>query len=213
MIYISGKILHVLESQVVIRASSGIGYLLFTNPSHKYYINDNAEFYIISDNVILGGNNKIFAFDSFDEWLLMRQMASRGLTIELATSVVHELGVGQLQRAIASNDDSMLRRIPGLDQRSVRTIIEIGDECMNLSKISILPMYANQGQSVDGNNDEVKAFSYSASEFTEKMTQLGYNRNKIVETISVLKSEEAWGKMSLVDLVKKAMTLIEDGYV
>jgi Holliday junction resolvasome RuvABC DNA-binding subunit len=216
MIYLSGKILHILESQVVIRTSSSIGYLLYTNPSHKYYINDNAEFYTIMDSNVVGPNQKIYAFDSFDEWLLMRQMATRGLPIEISTKVVHELGVGQLQKAIATNDDSLLKRIPNLVQKQIRTIMEIGDECMNLSKSSIAPMHPNQGidlETAKNGGENEKQFVYSASEFTEKMSQLGYARNKIVETISALKAEEVWGKMSLVDLVKKSMALIEDGYL
>jgi Holliday junction resolvasome RuvABC DNA-binding subunit len=125
------------------------------------------------------------------------------------------MGVGQLQKAIATNDDSLLKRIPGLVHKQIRSIMDIGDECMNLSKSSIAPMHPNQGidlESAAKSSDE-KVFVYSASEFTEKMSQLGYARNKVVETISALKAEEAWGKMSLVDLVKKSMALIEDGYL
>ena len=91
--------------------------------------------------------------------------------------------------------------------------MEIGDECMNLSKNSTAPINANQGQSLDTPHQTEKTFSYTASEFTEKMSQIGYPRLKIVETISALKQEDAWGKMSLIDLVKKSIALIEDGYV
>ncbi len=213
MIYITGKILHVLEHQVVIRTASSVGYLLYINPSHRYYINENAEFYVIFDPSVIGPNQKLYAFDTFDEWLLMKQMASRGLAVEMATRVVHELGIGQLQRAIATGDDSLLKRIPSMNSKLIRAIMEIGDECMNLSKNSIAPMHANQGQSLDQNQPTEKTFSYTATEFTEKMTQIGYPRVKIVETISALKQEDAWGKMSLIDLVKKSIALIEDGYV
>lgn len=205
MIYLAGKILHTIDNQVLLKIPSGAGYLLTVNPNKKYNINDNVEFFVIIDPSIIGPNQKIYALDSFEEWLIMWRMVNQGLAVELVTTIIYDLGIGPLQKSIATHDDALFKRIPGLSLKQIRQIMEIGDSIMNLGRGSSIITTA------DG--EEEKIHSYTAAEFTEKMTQLGYSRTRIVDVISLLKYQDFWGKLPLVDLVKKAMSLIEEGYV
>jgi Holliday junction resolvasome RuvABC DNA-binding subunit len=209
MIYLQGKVINTLESQVLVRLSNGIGYLLDANPSNRYETNQVYEFYIILDPSVIGPNQRIYALDSFEEWLIMKRLVEANIPISTATKIIHELGVGQLQKAITTKDDTLLKRIPNLNQKYIKQIMDIGDEVINIG-LSNASLNNIAGAEIEG---VTKVFTYTSSEFSERMQKLRYSSNKIVEVITVLKREDLWGKIPLADLIKKSISYIEDGYI
>jgi Holliday junction resolvasome RuvABC DNA-binding subunit len=211
MIYLSGRVIQILENELVLKTNTGLGYILKTTHAKNLNIDDVVEFYVFLDEGRRDNHESFYALEYFDEWLLVRKMLDQGLDMEVSCQVIWELGLGTLQKSITTQDSSYLLRIPDLKDSQIEKILSIGYECINLSKNSSTPIL-NPNNSESG-SEQAAIPAYTAYDFTVKLGQLGYDRSKIVKVISSLKQQEYWGRVSLIELVKKAISLIEEGYV
>jgi Holliday junction resolvasome RuvABC DNA-binding subunit len=212
MIYLSGKIVRSFESQLILKLPSGVGYLLEVNPNYRYIANENIDFFVLCESASFF-NSKIYAFNSWEEFVMVRQILEQGVTLPQSAQILWEIGLGRLQRSIATKDDSLLRNINGLGQRFISKILEIGDSVMQISASNSYVTGPGMERKTDHLHLEEQQHNsitpYTATEFTRKMAQLGYTSNKIVEVISILKKEDLWGKLQLIDIIKTAIDILE----
>ena len=189
LIYFSGKILQSLGSQIVLKLPNGQGFLINVNPAVRHSVNETLELYLFDYN------GEMFGFETFEERLLIDKLIRGGLETDSAIETVYRVGVDKVQKAIINKDDSQLRKVEGLSVKNIGKILEI--EATQL-------LFNGKPES-----SEMHKESYSASEFTDKMQTLGYNRNQIVGVISTLKQESKWGQVNLIELVKFAIEYLE----
>ena len=189
LIYFSGKILQSFGSQIVLKLPNGQGFLINVNPAVRYSVNETLELYLFDYN------GEMFGFETFEERLLIDKLIRGGLETDSAIETVYRVGVDKVQKAIINKDDSQLRKVEGLSVKNIGKILEI--EATQL-------LFNGKPES-----SEMHKESYSASEFTDKMQTLGYNRNQIVGVISTLKQESKWGQVNLIELVKFAIEYLE----
>lgn len=201
-IYISGKIVKILDSQIVLKLPTGLGYLISVDPLSKIQVNENTDYYIIS-GTNLNGQTNYFGFDNFETWQIANTIYSKGISAKQSAELVWSLGVAKLHQSIIQKDDSFLKKIEGLGVKGINKILEIEDQEIPVSKSN---MNSDNFKS-DINSKAVE--KYTPAEFTQRLSSLGYSRSRVVQIISVLKKENMWGNMPLVELVKKAMEILE----
>lgn len=188
LIYLSGKIIYVQEDQIVLKLPNGQGYWINIGPDWKLNLNENLDLYII--NV----ENRTFGFRTIEERLLTDKLVDGGLELEVAIDVIQKVAIDVIQKAIINKDESKLKKIEHLSSTNIAKILEIEPTTLLVN---------------NKNSLEMTKESYTATEFTDKMQTIGYNRNQIVGVISTLKQESKWGQSGFIDLIKSAIEIIE----
>jgi Holliday junction resolvasome RuvABC DNA-binding subunit len=190
-IYLSGKIIYSEFGEIIIKLPTGTGYLLKISPASKLNVNENVEFYVLT------ADDEIYGFQSIEEWKVAYQIYSGGIAVKLAAEIIFELGLEKLHRALVTQDEALLNQISGLGTKSISKILQL--------KIPVL----NLRDDDNAIKEQAKEVQYTAVEFTEKLSSLGYSRNRIVQVISKLRFAGDWGVLPLVEVVKKAIDIME----
>jgi Holliday junction resolvasome RuvABC DNA-binding subunit len=201
-VYISGKTLNVYDNQILLKLPNGLGYLIQVDPLSKIQVNENIDLYILSG--LVGTQTLYYGFDTFEAWNISNVIHSKGIALKQSAELVWSLGVAKIHQSIIQKDDSFLKKIEGLGAKGVNKILEIEDQDIPVARINI----SNKKLKEDGSEYNTEE-RYSPAEFTQRLASLGYSRSRIVQIISVLKKENLWGNMPLVDLIKKAMEILE----
>lgn len=188
-IYLSGKIINILDSQLVVKLPNGVGYFVHITPKFKYNINETIELYVVSENEILYG------LSSFEDYVMTTKLIKHGITVKQTIEIIYKFGADRLRQMIATKDETNLKKIPNFSNKIIEKLLSLSDD----EVISTL-----RSDDMGANKDK-----YTAPEFTDKLQNLGYSRSRIVATISILKKEEYWGALNLIDLVKKAIDILE----
>lgn len=188
-IYLSGKIINILDSRIVIKLPNGIGYFVYITPRFKYIVNETIDLYVVSENNILYG------LPTFDDYIMTNKLIKLGISVKQTIEIVYEVGADKLRQLIVTKDEVNLKKIPNFSNKIVDKLLILSDD----EVISTL-----RSSDIGVNKDK-----YTAPEFTDKLQSLGYSRNRIVATISILKKEEHWGVLNLIDLIKKAIDILE----
>ena len=204
-VYINGKIIKLLDSKIIIKLPNGQGYLLNVSFNEKYNLNENIELFVCSYFNSQNGQGEFYAFSDFESWQLATTMINCDIEIKFVAPIIWDIGVPRLHQSILQKDESYLKKLGNIPVKTITKVLGI-----DLNLLSLTKNYTNTMSRADSNlNGEIKKENYSPAEFTQRLSSLGYARSRIVEIISHLKKEDLWGKMPLIDLVKKSLELME----
>jgi holliday junction DNA helicase RuvA len=189
--FLSGRIIAFIENKMVLRTTSGIGYLVAYNQRRRYMINENVETFVL--HVIKEDSQEIYAFDSIEdrEWV-ENLLKVNGIGPKMAASIVYTLGVEKIKQALDQKDIDLFCTVKGLGKKTAQKIVlELKGAVVDLEQVLA---HVDNGD-----------FTIS---FTEAMTNLGYKRGEVVSTISVLKKEQLWDKEDLMSTLKRGLSLL-----
>lgn len=191
--YISGKIVWVGDSTVIIKPPSGIGYLINVKQNHELMVNEQIDLFLY--HVVREDREELYGFERLEEkeWL-EKLLKVSGVGPKMAATIVNSLSVDNIQKAIISTDSSILSQVKGLGPKTAKKIVlELKGSITDLHKL----------------DDETKSTgSQTAVEFTETLSNLGFKRGNIVSAISQMKKDGSWDESDLVSMVKKGLKIV-----
>lgn len=190
--YLSGRVVGVLENQIILKLPSGVGYLTWVSPSKNYMQNENIDFYVWE--VLRENKSELYAFESLDDrhWAEKLTKVS-GVGPKVAANLIYSLGWEKILESIQLNDTTNFTGVKGLGLKTAKKIVlELKGSSTDLEILQRTEM---------GNNQ-------TAIDFTDTLSNLGYKRGEIVSTISKLKKAGLWDDGNLVSLVKKGLEII-----
>jgi len=190
--YLSGRVVGVLENQVILKLPSGVGYLAWVSPKKNYMQNENIDFYVWE--VLRENKSELYAFESLDDrhWAEKLTKVS-GVGPKVAANLIYSLGWEKILQSIQLNDVSNFTGVKGLGLKTAKKIVlELKGATTDLDILQRTEMGSNQ----------------TSIDFTDTLSNLGYKRGEIVLTITKLKKAGLWEQENLVTLVKKGLEII-----
>ncbi len=193
--YLQGRIIGLLESQIIIKTAGGIGYVVYVSPLKGFMINENIEFFIW--HVIREADQDLYSFDSLDDRKWAEKLTKvSGVGPKAATNIIYSLGSKRVQEAIVNQDAATFSSVKGLGEKTAKKIVlELKGATTDLAKLD--------ERSTTTKIDKTGKF---VTDFTDTLSNLGYKRGEIVSTITELKRQGEWEEKDLTGLVKKALT-------
>jgi holliday junction DNA helicase RuvA len=192
--HISGKIIGFLDQKIILKTTSGVGYLITVNQDLEMILNESFEFFVL--DVTRDTGTELYGFTSLEERLWVEKLiAVDGVGPKTATIIVYTLGISQIKLAIDTQDDQTLAKVKGISSKTAKKIIlELHNKDVDIKTL-------NQNR----NNKTSKTLSSLTSDFTETLASLGYKRGQIVNVISNMKQDGVWQDQDLNDLVKTSL--------
>ncbi len=189
--YLSGRIVAFLESQMILKIPSGVGYILSKSPYRSYMVNENLDLFIWE--VKREDKDELFAFENMDDRIWAEKLTKvSGVGPKMAANILYTIGYQKVIDAVQQADIEILSDIKGLGQKTAKKII------LEL-----------KGATTDLENLQTSESSSQMSiDFTDTLSNLGYKRGEIVATISKLKKQGSWQEGNLVDTVKKGLEIL-----
>lgn len=132
---------------------------------------------------------RIYGFASLAECELFKLLISvSGIGPKIAISIISTLSISSFVKAILSNEEGLLTRVPGLGKKSAqRLIIELRD------KIPAVMEYLDPTEKLTADN--------SALEVETALLSLGFNIKDIRRELEIIALEET--KRSIEELIKE----------
>jgi Holliday junction DNA helicase RuvA len=183
--FISGKIQAVFGSQIIVKLTDGLGYIVHVNEAYRFLVNEHVDLYILhiqrEDSSDLHG----FKEQKDREWV-EKLLKVSGVGPKMAANIIYKMGWENLSESIKLMDSSALQEVKGLGLKTAKKIL------LEL-----------KGAEVDITENTIKmANSKTISNFTETLANLGYKRGQIVAVITQLKNEGLWDENNLMEMVK-----------
>jgi holliday junction DNA helicase RuvA len=189
--YLTGKIINLFDSKIILKTVSGVGYIVATNPNRTYFVNENMDLFIL--HVQREDKVELFGFEQLkDRECVESLMKVSGVGPKTAVSIVHTLGHEKINIAISENDAETLGAVKGLGKKTAQKII--------LELKGVLVDVESIVASFRGND-----FS---SNYADALGNLGYKRGEVVNTITALKKDGNWDESNLVGTIKKGLELM-----
>ncbi len=193
--YLSGKILAKINSQIIIKTPSGIGYIVSISPQRQYMTNDNVEIFTLE----IQRENKadLFGFESIEERSWMEKLLKvSGVGPKSAATIIYSLGINNIVEAINKNDAKPFAEVKGLGAKTAKKIVlELKGQLVDLD---------SKGNKFPQNDN----FTF---EFLETLSGLGYKRGEIVSSITRLKKAGLWNEENLVETVRSGLKALGRG--
>ena len=187
--YISGKIIDRISGQIIIKTTSGLGYLVSVNPNKRYMVNENIELFTL--HIQREDEVRLMGFDSImeREWV-ENLLKVNGVGPKAAANIVYTLGWNGIKEAIEQKDTEKLVCVKGLGKKTAQKIIlELKGALVDIdSEVAKL--------------DENHEFSVN---FATAMTNMGYKRTEVVSMITRLKKADSWNEDDLTATIRKAL--------
>lgn len=138
----------------------------------------------------------LYGFMSNDELTLFKLLLNyvQGIGPKLALNVLSTLSVSNFCTAISSKDLKMLSKVNGVGKKTAeRMVIELHD------KIDRLGALATASVTTEHLNDE-------ASDAVDALETLGYKKDRAIKTVQKILNDNAEKKLSASDLIRKALS-------
>lgn len=189
--FLSGKVIASFPGQIIMRLSSGLGYLVQVPPTRSFMVNENVDLYILE--VLRDNKSELFGFSELKdrEWV-EKLLKVDGVGPRTAANMIYVLGWDGVAGAIKQNDTQTLSSVKGLGSKTAKKII------LELKSKEVEVEELQQDFATNRQNGEV-------STFAETLSNLGYKRGEIVEVISSLKKEGLWDEQDLTGMVKQSL--------
>jgi Holliday junction DNA helicase RuvA len=190
--FLSGKIIAILNNQIILRLPSGIGYLVQISPKQNFMLNETVELFVLE--VHKENKREFFGFTNLQdrEWV-EKLLKVDGIGPKIAAQIVYFLGHEGLLQTIQNSDIKALTQVKGLGQKTAKKIILE----LKSSQVKLAELETNSPQS-----------DQTITTFTETLANLGFNRRAIVEVISRLKAEQLWDEQNLNEMIKQSLKLL-----
>jgi holliday junction DNA helicase RuvA len=182
---ISGKVQAHLGGKIIVKTSSGIGYVVNVSSNLDYMVSDNVELYILhvqrEDAVELHGFKELE-----DRMWVDKLLKVNGVGPKAASNIIYTLGWQKLAASIRGADAKTIQAVKGLGLKTVKKILlELKGADVDLDEIDVRTL---KGQTV--------------TDFTDTLSNLGYKRGQIVAVITQLKKDGHWEEDNLMGMVK-----------
>jgi Holliday junction DNA helicase RuvA len=187
--FLTGKIILHRNSTIILRLTSGAGYLVNVDPGKRYLVGENIELFILE--VKREDKNELFGFEILEdqEWVEKLVKVS-GVGPKTAANVVWTLGIEQINEAIRKNDAKILGQVKGLGAKTAKKIIlELKGATTDVAELD---------KKMDLNSN-------FALDFVDTLGGLGYKRGEIVAIITKLKTKNLWDENDLVETVRSGL--------
>lgn len=185
LIYLTGKVVAVIGNQVVVKLPNGVGYLIEVKSHSRLIVNENVDLYVVQSG------DTMLALDTLEERLWADKLIKVGMEPTDAVELIRNLGSKKLGQSVADRDSAALQ------------------DSIPAKLITKLFKFYGSSQSNSPESLKNNKLNYTATDFTEQMTQLDFPRAQTVRVISQLKKEGLWDKVGLSTLVKRAIEILE----
>ncbi len=189
--FLAGRIIAFVETKMVLRTASGIGYLVVFNPQKRYMINENVEIFVL--HVTREDKEELYAFDSIDDrdWV-ENLLKVNGVGPKMAATIVYSMGVDKIKYALDQKSIEDFCNVKGLGKKTAQKIVlELKGAVVDLEQVVA----------------QLDTGDFTIN-FTEAMGNLGYKRGEVVATISVLKKEKLWDTEDLMSTIRRGLSLL-----
>ena len=189
--YISGRIIAFIESKMVVKTTSGLGYMVSFNQQKRYMINENVELFVL--HVSREDKEELFGFETIEdrEWV-ENLLKVNGVGPKMAALIIYSMGVNRIKQALDDKDIEPFCKVKGLGKKTAQKIVlELKGTMVDLEKVV-----------ADMDNGD---FTIN---FTEAMGNLGYKRGEIVSAISTLKKDKLWETDDLLSTIRRGLSLL-----
>ena len=189
--YISGRIIAFIESKMVVKTTSGLGYMVSFNQQKRYMINENVELFVL--HVSREDKEELFGFETIQdrEWV-ENLLKVNGVGPKMAALIIYSMGVNRIKQALDDKDIEPFCKVKGLGKKTAQKIVlELKGTMVDLEKVV-----------ADMDNGD---FTIN---FTEAMGNLGYKRGEIVSAISTLKKDKLWETDDLLSTIRRGLSLL-----
>jgi holliday junction DNA helicase RuvA len=188
--FLSGKVVAAFPGQIILRVSSGVGYLVQVPPTRTFMVNENVELFTLE--VLRENKAELFGFSELKdrEWV-EKLVKVDGVGPRSAANMIYVLGWEGVAGAIRQNDAKVLASVKGLGSKTAKKILLE----LKSKEIEVEQLQEQASTRQDG----------AVATFAETLSNLGYKRGEIVEVISQLKKDEVWDENNLTDMVKQSL--------
>ena len=185
--YINGKVVGYMLDKLIVKTANGLGHLVAIGEQNRPMKNDTVEYYVLE--VRREDRNDLYGFVEIKdrEWV-ETLMKVNGVGPKMAATIVYALGWETVHAAIADEDYKALSSVKGLGVKTAKKIVlELKGEATDIGAMS------------DG---EVDMRDNTVANFTEALTNLGYNKQQIVYLITQMKKDGVWDGGDMVGMVR-----------
>jgi Holliday junction DNA helicase RuvA len=103
---------------------SGVGYLVQVTPALALSVTKGQSLELVTAFIVREDAFTIFGFETAEELSTFDLLRSvTGVGPKLALSIIHQLGVGPLRDAVASEDDSAFKSVSGIGPKTAKLLV------------------------------------------------------------------------------------------
>jgi len=189
--FISGRVIATLDSQIIVKTPTGIGYLVQISPNQSFMVNENLDLFIL--HIVREDKQDLFGFKTLEERKWVENLLKvDGVGPKSAALIVYTLGVDKLKQGIEDENSTLLTEVKGLGVKTAKKIVlELKGSRVDINRLQ--------------NQEKNSEFAIN---FTDTLSGLGYKRGEIVSLISKLKKEKLWDEENPVTTIKKGLEKI-----
>lgn len=190
-----GKVWEIQAERLVIDVQ-GTGYLLTVPYGLLAKAHPGQELVVYTHVVIREEDLSLYGFSSFEEKQLFLQMLSvSGIGPKAAISLLSTFGAVQIESAIASENLSLLTKVPGIGKKTAqRLILELKEKFRGHTSLST------------GGGSLSEPSSYTYSEALQTLLVLGFGLDEAKQALGQLTKDS--GELTTEEQVKKALRLL-----
>jgi holliday junction DNA helicase RuvA len=192
--FLSGRIINFLESKIILKTATGIGYLVSISPNKRVMINENLDMYIL--HIVREDKEELYGFDRIEDrqWI-ENLMKVNGVGPKAAANIIYSIGYEKVIEALENKDIEPFCNVKGLGKKTAQKIVlELKGALVDIEEVTKQAQHTGNGNFV--------------TSFTDAMTNLGYKKIQIISTISQLKKAEDWDEENLLFTIKKGLEIL-----
>jgi holliday junction DNA helicase RuvA len=192
--FLSGRIINFLESKIILKTATGIGYLVTISPNKRVMINENMDMYIL--HLVREDKEELYGFDRIEDrqWI-ENLMKVNGVGPKAAANIIYSIGFEKVIQALEEKDIEPFCNVKGLGKKTAQKIVlELKGALVDIEEVTKQAQYTGNGNFV--------------TSFNDAMMNLGYKKAQVISTISQLKKDENWDEENLLYTIKKGLEIL-----
>ncbi len=188
---LTGKILEKNPPKLLLEVG-GIGYEILCPMSTFYEIGNNADLALHTHFHVKEDAHTLYGFISKDEKTLFRELIRvNGIGPKVALAILSHLNVASLMNAVATEDDALLAKTPGIGKKTAqKLIVELKD------RLEKLELYGSNNQVVTASSNNPNTTKASAA-----LQALGFKVKEADKMLSAINDDS----LSTEDLIRTAL--------
>jgi holliday junction DNA helicase RuvA len=192
--FLSGRIINFLESKIILKTATGIGYLVTISPNKRVMINENMDMYIL--HIVREDKEELYGFDRIEDrqWI-ENLMKVNGVGPKAAANIIYSIGYEKVIEALENKDIEPFCNVKGLGKKTAQKIVlELKGALVDIEEVTKQAQHTGNGNFV--------------TSFNDAMLNLGYKKVQVISTISQLKKDDNWDEENLLFTIKKGLEIL-----
>jgi holliday junction DNA helicase RuvA len=192
--FLSGRIINFLESKIILKTATGIGYLVTISPNKRVMINENMDMYIL--HIVREDKEELYGFDRIEDrqWI-ENLMKVNGVGPKAAANIIYSIGYEKVIEALENKDIEPFCNVKGLGKKTAQKIVlELKGALVDIEEVTKQAQHTGNGNFV--------------TSFNDAMINLGYKKVQVISTISQLKKDGNWDEENLLFTIKKGLEIL-----